>query len=120
MDLGQRPVVADHKFGSPRHQTRADDSAQLAYFCSWLYVMRPDLCKDGVARGVYLGQSGTFMPWWMSVQRIRDFQEQLAGLWGLLDLVEADLVDPYDPKYQTCQPKSGHFCGVACCKVRKT
>ena len=120
MDMAGLPVVADHKFGSPRHQTRADESAQLAYFANWLFIQQPVLCAEGVARGVYLGQSGSFMPWWMSVSRILAFQQRMADLWGVLDLAEADQLDPADPKYLTCQPKSSHFCGVACCKKGKS
>ncbi len=116
MDVGGLPIIADHKSGSPRYQTPANDSAQLAYFVNWLSIMRPDLCRTGVARGVYLTQSGAFLPWWMSLTQIAEFQGRLASLWSLLDLVEAGQVDPNDPKYLTCQSKSSKWCGVDCCK----
>jgi len=117
MDIHDRPLVVDHKTGNPRFQTPAATSRQLTYFASWYYQMDTILCKDGVAVMVYLTQTGAWDCYWRTVDQIRDFQEELAALWALLYLVEADQLAPDDPRAQmSCKKKTSKWCQVCDCK----
>jgi hypothetical protein len=114
MDIGGLPIIADHKTGAPMYQTPALKSKQLRFFANWLYVMRRDLCMKGVAVGVYLTQSGSFQPYWLTPADLRQFQEDLAGLWGLFDLVDlGDAKACGTP--MSCKSATSKWCSVAGC-----